>query len=127
VAGGRGAEIGRRAPQKPYNRHLARESGDGEARQTLKEWRKLAEAELRGKKLAGLDWTTPEGITIKPLYTEADLDEIAAAGFPFREAVPGAPPYLRGPRATMYANRPWTIRSIFRVLDRRGIEPVLPR
>ncbi|HTW51975.1 MAG TPA: methylmalonyl-CoA mutase, partial [Stellaceae bacterium] len=48
---------------------------------------------------------------VKPLYTEADLEEIAAQGFPYREAVPGAPPYLRGPRATMYANRPWTVRQ----------------
>jgi methylmalonyl-CoA mutase len=78
---------------------------------SLKEWQKLAEAELRGKPLASLDWTTPEGITVKPLYTEADLEEISAAGFPLREAVPGERPYLRGPRATMYANRPWTIRQ----------------
>jgi methylmalonyl-CoA mutase len=78
---------------------------------SFEEWQKLAEGELRGKPVAGLDWTTPEGITVKPLYTEADLDEIAAAGFPFRDAVPGEPPYLRGPRATMYANRPWTIRQ----------------
>src|SRR5271168_1274441 len=78
---------------------------------TLKKWRKLAEGELRGKPVESLDWETPEGITVKPLYTEADLDEIAAAGFPFRESVPGEPPYLRGPRATMYANRPWTIRQ----------------
>jgi methylmalonyl-CoA mutase len=78
---------------------------------SFEEWQKLAEGELRGKPVAGLDWTTPEGITVKPLYTEADLDEIAAAGFPFRDAVPGKPPYLRGPRATMYANRPWTIRQ----------------
>jgi len=77
----------------------------------LKQWQKLAEAELRGKPVASLDWTTPEGITVKPLYTEADLEEIAAQGFPYREAVPGAPPYLRGPRATMYANRPWTVRQ----------------
>src|ERR1700761_7312993 len=78
---------------------------------TLKEWQKLAAGELRGKPVASLDWQTPEGITVKPLYTEADLEEIAAAGFPFSEAVPGAPPYLRGPRATMYANRPWTVRQ----------------
>src|SRR6202166_3879944 len=75
------------------------------------EWQKLAEAELRGKKLSDLDWHTPEGITVKPLYTEADLEEIEHAGFPWREALPGFPPYLRGPRATMYANRPWTIRQ----------------
>ncbi|HTQ32909.1 MAG TPA: methylmalonyl-CoA mutase family protein, partial [Stellaceae bacterium] len=74
-------------------------------------WQKLAERELRGKPLESLDWQTPEGITVKPLYTEADLEEIAARGFPFRDAVPGAAPYLRGPRATMYANRPWTVRQ----------------
>jgi methylmalonyl-CoA mutase len=78
---------------------------------TLTEWQKLAEGELRGKPVGSLDWTTAEGIIVKPLYTEADLDEIAAQGFPFREAVPGAAPYLRGPRATMYANRPWTVRQ----------------
>jgi methylmalonyl-CoA mutase len=78
---------------------------------TLDEWQQLAEGELRGKPVASLDWKTPEGITVRPLYTEADLDAIAAQGFPFREAMPGAPPYLRGPRATMYANRPWTVRQ----------------
>src|SRR6202790_2384011 len=74
-------------------------------------WSALAGAELKGKPVASLDWKTAEGITVKPLYTEADLAEIEALGFPFREAVPGAAPYLRGPRATMYANRPWTIRQ----------------
>src|SRR5580700_3473977 len=83
----------------------------GKSSKLLSDWRKLAEAELRGKPVAGLDWTTPEGITIKPLYAEADLEEIAAAGFPFRDAIPGQPPYLRGPRATMYANRPSTDRQ----------------
>jgi len=74
-------------------------------------WQALAAAELKGKPPAGLDRETPEGITVKPLYTEADLEAIEAAGFPWREALPGVPPYLRGPRATMYANRPWTIRQ----------------
>ena len=83
----------------------------GASSKLVKSWQKLAEAELRGKLVESLDWQTAEGITVKPLYTEADLEEIAAAGFPFRDAVPGAPPYLRGPRATMYANRPWTIRQ----------------
>src|SRR5271169_2508212 len=78
---------------------------------SLKDWAQLARSEVRGKTIETLDWATPEGIAIKPLYTEADLEETAAAGFPFREAMPGAPPYLRGPRATMYANRPWTIRQ----------------
>jgi methylmalonyl-CoA mutase len=74
-------------------------------------WKALAEKELRGKPLAGLEWPTPEGITVKPLYTAADLERIAAEGFAWRDALPGVPPYLRGPRATMYANRPWTIRQ----------------
>jgi methylmalonyl-CoA mutase len=74
-------------------------------------WQKLAEAELRGRPVSNLDWQTPEGIVVKPLYTEADLEKIEAEGFRWREALPGVPPYLRGPRATMYANRPWTIRQ----------------
>src|SRR6266581_4563087 len=74
-------------------------------------WTTLAAKELKGRQLSSLDWETPEGITVKPLYTEADLAAIEAVGFPWREALPGVPPYLRGPRATMYANRPWTIRQ----------------
>src|SRR2546421_1858192 len=74
-------------------------------------WATLAAAELKGKPLASLDRATPEGLTIKPLYTETDLEAIGAADFPWREAIPGIAPYLRGPRATMYANRPWTIRQ----------------
>src|SRR5882762_1988678 len=74
-------------------------------------WSALAAQELRDKPVSALDWHTPEGITVKPLYTEADLEEIAAAGFDWRGAMPGVAPYLRGPRATMYANRPWTIRQ----------------
>jgi methylmalonyl-CoA mutase len=77
----------------------------------LGQWAGLAAKELRGKPLDGLDWHTPEGIAVKPLYTDDDLQAIAAAGFTWRDAIPGVPPYLRGPRATMYANRPWTIRQ----------------
>jgi methylmalonyl-CoA mutase len=83
----------------------------GKSPDIVSKWKKRAEGELRGKPAASLDWRTPEGITVKPLYTEADLEVIGAEGFPFREAVPGAPPYLRGVRATMYANRPWTVRQ----------------
>src|SRR5918997_3747596 len=82
--------------------------GNDEATQR---WTDLAQKELRGKPPESLDWRTPEGITVKPLYTEADLAAIEAAGFPWRDAIPGVPPYLRGPRGTMYANRPWTIRQ----------------
>ena len=51
-------------------------------------------------------WTTPEGIAVKPLYTAADLD-----GLPHADTLPGLEPYVRGPQATMYAVRPWTIRA----------------
>src|SRR6202795_2491628 len=74
-------------------------------------WAALAAKELKGRPLSSLDRETPEGIALKPLYTEADLETIEAAGFPWRAALPGVPPYLRGPRATMYANRSWTIRQ----------------
>ena len=83
----------------------------GKLSKELSEWQRLAKAELRGKPLSALDWHTPEGLTLKPIYTAADLEAIEAEGFPWRDALPGLPPYLRGPRATMYANRPWTIRQ----------------
>jgi methylmalonyl-CoA mutase len=89
----------------------AREAAAAFAARTLEDWCRLASAELGGKPLAGLDWTTPEGIRVKPLYTPEDLAAIEAEGFPLLGAIPGFPPYLRGPRATMYANRPWTIRQ----------------
>jgi methylmalonyl-CoA mutase len=82
----------------------------GVPQRALDDWAVLAAKELRGKLLDSLDWATPEGIRVKPLYTAADLEAIAARGFPLT-AMPGFPPYLRGPRATMYANRPWTIRQ----------------
>ncbi|SCY67708.1 methylmalonyl-CoA mutase [Desulfoluna spongiiphila] len=72
----------------------------------LEAWRKLAEKELRGRSLEELTRTTPEGISIKPLYSEEDLEGLEWAG-----AMPGLPPYVRGPKATMYAGRPWTIRQ----------------
>jgi len=74
-------------------------------------WAVLAAKELKGSPPSSLERATPEGITLKPLYTEADLEAIEAAGFAWRAALPGVPPYLRGARATMYANRPWTIRQ----------------
>jgi methylmalonyl-CoA mutase len=81
------------------------------AKKTLEDWAGLAGKELRGKPLDNLEWTTPEGIRVKPLYTAADLGAIEAQGFPIKDAIPGFAPFLRGPRATMYANRPWTIRQ----------------
>ena len=51
-------------------------------------------------------WLTPEGILVKPGYSEADLE-----GIDFLETWPGIAPYLRGPYPTMYVNQPWTIRQ----------------
>jgi len=76
------------------------------ARPDLAQWEKLASAELKGATSDSLTWTTPEGIKVKPLYTQADL-----AGLEHVGGMPGFAPYVRGPRATMYANRPWTIRQ----------------
>ena len=70
------------------------------------QWDELATSELRGRDLADLTIDTPEGIAVKPLYTEDDLEEVEHLG-----GLPGVAPFVRGPRATMYANRPWTIRQ----------------
>ncbi len=72
----------------------------------IQEWKTLAERELKGRDPGDLAWQTPEGIGVKPLYTADDLDGLAHLG-----TVPGAAPFVRGPRATMYAGRPWTIRQ----------------
>jgi methylmalonyl-CoA mutase len=72
----------------------------------IKKWQELAEKDLRGKPLESLDWYTPEGIPVKPLYTAEDLE-----GMGHLNTLPGLEPYVRGPRATMYAGRPWTIRQ----------------
>src|SRR6516165_5414623 len=78
---------------------------------TFEDWSQLTRRELKDKPVASLDWVTSEGMRVKPLYTAEDLDGIAHAGVKLRDMMPGFPPYLRGPRATMYANRPWTIRQ----------------
>ncbi len=72
----------------------------------LGDWEKLATGELKGASPETLSWTTPEGIVVKPLYSAADLEGLDHVG-----GMPGFAPYVRGPRATMYANRPWTIRQ----------------
>ena len=69
-------------------------------------WEALAQKELRDKPLSDLTWKTLEGIEVKPLYTEADT-----AGLSHLGTLPGVAPFTRGPRATMYAGRPWTIRQ----------------
>ncbi len=69
-------------------------------------WKELAAKQLRGKPLESLVKNTPEGIKTKPLYTAEDLEKIE-----FLNSLPGFEPFVRGPMATMYAGRPWTIRQ----------------
>jgi len=73
---------------------------------TLEQWAKAAAESAPDGRLEALNWVTPEGITVKPLYSAADL-----AGLPYTDTLPGFEPYVRGPQATMYAVRPWTIRQ----------------
>ncbi len=75
-------------------------------KKSLKDWRKLAGEELKRRDPDALVWQTPEGIPVKPLYTAEDLEKIGGLG-----NLPGFAPFTRGVRATMYANRPWTIRQ----------------
>ncbi|MBT8081113.1 MAG: methylmalonyl-CoA mutase [Gammaproteobacteria bacterium] len=75
-------------------------------KKNLDDWATLAQKECRDKPLDDLTWDTPEGIPVKPLYTQADLDGLGHLG-----SMPGMPPFVRGPRATMYAGRPWTVRQ----------------
>ena len=72
----------------------------------LEGWARLAAKDLRGGRVETLVWESPEGVALKPLYTAEDLEDLE-----FTNTVPGLPPFLRGPRATMYTNRPWTIRQ----------------
>ena len=69
-------------------------------------WQELAAKELKGKNPDCLNWETPEGILVKPIYTAEDLE-----GLDCVNTLSGIAPYLRGPTATMYTNQPWTIRQ----------------
>ncbi|MDB3855932.1 methylmalonyl-CoA mutase [Halieaceae bacterium] len=73
---------------------------------TVEQWAELAEKQMRGKSMDSLIWNTAEGIDVKPLYTQADVADLKYA-----DTMPGMAPYIRGPQATMYAGRPWTIRQ----------------
>ena len=68
-------------------------------------WTERATKEFKGVAPEDRPWRTPEGIDVKPLYTAEDVTDLPEPGYP------GFPPYTRGPYATMYANRPWTIRQ----------------
>ncbi|MGE5547133.1 MAG: methylmalonyl-CoA mutase [Solirubrobacterales bacterium] len=76
------------------------------AKKTLADWEALASKDLKGASPDTLNWETPEGIQVKPLYTAADLEGLDHLG-----TLPGFPPFTRGPRATMYAAKPWTVRQ----------------
>ncbi|HNJ83145.1 MAG TPA: methylmalonyl-CoA mutase family protein, partial [Piscinibacter sp.] len=76
------------------------------ASEGMAQWLKAAAKSAPAGKVEALNWITPEGITVKPLYTAADT-----AGLPHADTLPGFAPFLRGPQATMYAVRPWTIRQ----------------
>lgn len=71
-----------------------------------KRWDEIASKELKGRDPSDLNWQTPEGIVVKPVYTADDLNETNHL-----DSMPGIAPYVRGPKATMYAGRPWTIRQ----------------
>jgi len=73
--------------------------------ESIKKWAELASSDLKGGDPKTLETQTPEGITIKPIYTASDVPVSAAL------EIPGASPYTRGVRATMYTGRPWTIRQ----------------
>ncbi|MCW2690342.1 MAG: methylmalonyl-CoA mutase [Mycobacterium sp.] len=69
-----------------------------------------AAADEHGYTPEQLEWSTPEGIDVKPVYIAADRDAVVAEGYPL-DSFPGDPPYVRGPYPTMYVNQPWTIRQ----------------
>ena len=73
---------------------------------TLQDWELAAEKQMKGKPVESLTRTTAEGIAVKALYTSADLENL-----PYQDSLPGLEPFIRGPQATMYAGRPWTVRQ----------------
>jgi methylmalonyl-CoA mutase len=73
---------------------------------SLAQWQQAAAKSAPGGDVAKLSWHTPDGIEVKPLYTFEDVQ-----GLPHTNTLPGFEPFIRGPQATMYAVRPWTIRQ----------------
>ena len=72
----------------------------------LEAWQKAAAKSAPGGDVQALNWMTPDGISVKPLYTADDIKNL-----PYANTLPGFEPFLRGPQATMYSVRPWTIRQ----------------
>jgi methylmalonyl-CoA mutase len=75
-------------------------------KKTLADWHELATRESKGRPPEELNWDTPEGIPVRPLYTSADTESLDHL-----DSLPGMAPFVRGPKATMYAGRPWTVRQ----------------
>ncbi|WP_313234175.1 methylmalonyl-CoA mutase [Delftia acidovorans] len=86
--------------------HPTAQNGQEFATADLQKWAQAAAKAAPGGDIQALHWTTPDGIDVKPLYTAADT-----ANLPHTDSLPGFEPYIRGPQATMYAGRPWTIRQ----------------
>jgi len=84
---------------------------DNTSPKTVDDWKALVAKELKGADADSLTWSTPEGIPVKALYTGADTDALTHDGTPVGASLPGVPPFVRGVRGSMYANRPWTIRQ----------------
>ena len=72
----------------------------------LDAWKKAASKSAPGNSIEALNWVTPDGIVVKPLYTKQDVADLE-----YTDTLPGFAPFVRGPQATMYAVRPWTIRQ----------------
>ncbi len=82
------------------------DTNESEKKYTLEEWQALATKQMKGLTPEEMEWHTPEGVPIKVLYTQEDVKDLK-----FANTMPGLAPYVRGPQATMYAGRPWTIRQ----------------
>ncbi|QNN59291.1 methylmalonyl-CoA mutase [Diaphorobacter ruginosibacter] len=79
---------------------------DNFAAPSMEDWHKAAAKSAPNGDVSALNWITPDGISVKPLYTAQDMQ-----GLQYTNTLPGMEPYIRGPQATMYAVRPWTIRQ----------------
>ncbi len=75
-------------------------------KKTVADWEDQAKKLLKKDDISDFKWDTPEGISVKPLYTAADTADLETA-----DTMPGLAPFVRGPMATMYAGRPWTVRQ----------------
>jgi methylmalonyl-CoA mutase len=75
-------------------------------KKSLADWQVKAAKEIKAGDVSGLTWNTAEGIAVKPLYTKADVENLETA-----DTLPGIAPFVRGPMASMYAGRPWTVRQ----------------